>query len=295
MAHQRPHFLHVGPERTGTTWLYSMLAQHPDVCLNPVKEIRYFPELDLHPGENLLRRFIGGDWHNIDYRKKLMRRTKFYLKHPPSDRPSFKRLAWDCQYFFGRRSDDWFERLFSSKELKLTGDFTPQTYRISHEQIVRISREWPQTKVMLTLREPVEWMWSIARLWLFAERSHSHVSDDELLRFAAKYPYPTVETLCVWQEAFAGRFQLLYFNELTENAGKFLVKVCQFLDLKTTEVQKLEGIPGKRYSSPPLDISPHFRRLLIHNYEAGVRQLAEQFSSYPRQWLAQYESKASSD
>lgn len=37
------HFVSVGPQRTGTTWLYEMLRQHPDLCLpDVVKETMFF-------------------------------------------------------------------------------------------------------------------------------------------------------------------------------------------------------------------------------------------------------------
>ena len=37
-----PHFLCIGAQKAGTTWLYDNLKDHPEVWLAPVKEIFYF-------------------------------------------------------------------------------------------------------------------------------------------------------------------------------------------------------------------------------------------------------------
>jgi hypothetical protein len=39
-----PTFIVLGPPRTGTTWLFKCLNQHPDIYLSERKEVRYFDE-----------------------------------------------------------------------------------------------------------------------------------------------------------------------------------------------------------------------------------------------------------
>ena len=46
-------FIAIGPPKTGTTWLYKNLVNHPEVSLPRDKEIRYF-EL-----RELVRKFIN--------------------------------------------------------------------------------------------------------------------------------------------------------------------------------------------------------------------------------------------
>ena len=40
-----PNFLIIGPQRTGTTWLYHNLKKHPEIFLPQVKETYYFSTL----------------------------------------------------------------------------------------------------------------------------------------------------------------------------------------------------------------------------------------------------------
>jgi len=37
-----PNFLHIGAEKSGTTWLYGRLHRHPDIFMPDVKELHYF-------------------------------------------------------------------------------------------------------------------------------------------------------------------------------------------------------------------------------------------------------------
>ena len=37
-----PNFLHLGPSKSGTTWLYQVLAAHPEVFLCPAKDLHFF-------------------------------------------------------------------------------------------------------------------------------------------------------------------------------------------------------------------------------------------------------------
>lgn len=54
-----PNFLHIGPDRAGTTWLHRALAQHPQVFVPSAKEVLFF---DQHWNRGL-------DWYARHYRR----------------------------------------------------------------------------------------------------------------------------------------------------------------------------------------------------------------------------------
>lgn len=114
--------------------------------------------------------------------------------------------------------------LYQHADGKLTGDFTPHTCQIPREQVFRIAREWPDMKVMLTLRDPVDWMVFVAQMWLFDEVAPDAVSEEDMLAFARTFPYPGVDVLSAWEEAFAGRFQLLFFDDFLADPERFLLQ-----------------------------------------------------------------------
>jgi hypothetical protein len=290
MAHTRPHFLHIGPEKTGTSWLYAMLSQHPGVHVNPVKEVRYLWEASAFPVEGLIARFFNNDWHNRDYREYLSERLRFYLKHPRSVARSADRLMWDCNYLFGRRSDAWFERLFRCEDSKITGDFSPQVSHLPPWDILRLSRQWPATKVLLGIREPVEWAWSAARMSLIRDRDPADVSDSEFHDFFDEYAtyYPNASVISTWQRLFSGRFQLLFFDDIAAEPARVLTNVCSFLGLATAPIASFEGISERSNPGRPLAMPARFRRMLIDLYQDEVRLLAARYGAHPRRWLKRY-------
>jgi len=42
-----PDFFVLGPPRTGTTWLYENLKQHPEIYMSAPKEVFYFHSLQM--------------------------------------------------------------------------------------------------------------------------------------------------------------------------------------------------------------------------------------------------------
>ena len=290
MPYTRPHFLHVGPERTATTWLYRMLGQHPDVYVNPVKEIRYFFEAHAYPGEGLLERFRDGDWHNEFYRDYLKGRLKFCVRHPLLAARSTERLKWDCKFLFGRRSDEWFDSLFRSEDSKVTGDFSVQTYRLPPEEIVRISREWPDMKVLFGMRDPVEWTWSYASMSLFFDREPADVSEPQFLNHFRKNAaeFPTVSSISVWEQAFAGRFKILFYDDIAQDSASALLNVCEFLGIETEPIANIEDVSRRVYPGPTFAMPTHYRRMLIEIYKDNMRELADAFGGHPRRWLERY-------
>ena len=290
MAHVRPHFIHIGPEKTGTSWMYRMLSQHPDVHVAPLKEIRYFFEAHAYPKEGLVDRFRPSDWHNRYYRDYLRRRLRQYSRHPWLAARSLDRLTWDWKFLFGRRSDDWFEDLFRCEDSKIAGDFTPQTFHIPPQHIFRMAHEWPATKILLTLRDPIEWTWSFARMSLIKDRELADISDTELRDFCTMHAtyYPNLSQIGDWEAQFAGRFHLIFFDEMVADPARLLHRVCEFIGLATSPIANFEGLTQSKNPGRALPMPPRVRRMLIDLYQNDVRRLAERYGGYPRRWLERY-------
>ncbi|MEO7239839.1 MAG: sulfotransferase [Sphingomicrobium sp.] len=293
MDHARPNFLHIGPEKTGTSWLYAMLAQHPGVQVNPVKEVRYLWEASAFPTEGLVGRFANRDWHNRDYRAYLRERLRVCLRHPRAAARSLDRLRWDFRYLFGRRSDAWFARLFACDDATISGDFSPQTVHLPPWDILRIARAWPDVKVMLTLREPIAWAWSAARMALIGERDPAAISDAEFHDFFLEYAsyFPSASVIAGWQRFFPGRFQLLWFDDIVADPDRVLLDVCRFLGLATAPVAGFAAVAQASNAGRGLALPPRFRALLIELYRDEVELLATRYAGHPRQWLARYREK----
>jgi hypothetical protein len=268
-----------------------MLGQHPDVRLNPLKEVRYLWESSAFPTEGLARRFMRNGWHNRDYRSYFKERLRYYVSRPTAAIRSPDRLVWDLKFLFGRRSDDWFESMFASDKAKITGDFSPQVSHLPPWDVLRLSREWPDVKILLTLREPVEWSWSFARMSLIQGRELGDITDCEFHDFFLEYAtyYPNAGTILIWQRLFAGKFHIIFFDEIVSDPTKVLLDVCNFLGLSTAPMADFGGIQTKSNAGRAIELPERYRRMLIDIHRDQVRLLAELCGSHARQWLERYD------
>lgn len=122
MSHKAPAFICIGPEKTGTTLLYSMLKEHPQVRLPPVKELRYWDEGYNVPPHSISQVLTSHHWHYELLRKRLQKVLKSELKRIVALRWREETdFYWWFNYILGRRSSDWYEGLFSQKFI--SGDY----------------------------------------------------------------------------------------------------------------------------------------------------------------------------
>ena len=107
-----PHFIGVGPEKTGTTWVHEQFARHPDLWLPPQKELSYFWQDIDHPGETALDRLTGRSWHHQRARHYAKSRLRQFVRHPHSVFADPARAKWDARYILRRHDDDWYRSCF---------------------------------------------------------------------------------------------------------------------------------------------------------------------------------------
>lgn len=150
-----PDFIGIGMERAGSSWIFYMLASHPDVWVPPIKELHYFDTIDPQSAHF--------DWRfqkhlNIRLRGKL---APFLKK--TEDRPQFFKnsyldyLKWDCTYFKGDQDDSWYKSLFDPKFTngRISGEITAAYSTLSEPVVAELAQSFPDTKIILSVRDPV--------------------------------------------------------------------------------------------------------------------------------------------
>jgi hypothetical protein len=292
-----PDFVGIGVERTGSSWLYSMLARHPAVRVTPAKEIRYFYERWAYPNEGLIQRFSPkGDWHTANNRAYLQERLQDLLRRPGKIVSDWRRLVWDAWFLFGPRSDTWYKCLFlGTSSGVITGEFSPQYFHLPPPEIQRINELLPRVKLLLMLREPTEWCWSFARMSMIGSRDARSISEAEFLSFFEEYRshYPRLDRIIQWRSRFGERLYVNFYDRIAEDPHRLLDDVCGFLRIPTfaqarvhLNVEELVN-PAQR-----VDLPPRFRPLLQHLFRDVVEELADEFGDPPRRWLASYDRTA---
>ena len=81
MSADAPHFIGIGAQKAGTTWLYRNLQEHPEVWLPPEKELHYFDEKRI-ARRSLVGRACGRTVDGARWRRQLRRHAPGALVGP---------------------------------------------------------------------------------------------------------------------------------------------------------------------------------------------------------------------
>jgi len=286
-----PDFLGVGPERTGTSWLYTNLGAHPGIWLPPIKELRYFYEAMAYPGESVAGRFGRRDWHTEQYRRYLARRFGFYSRNPGRIWPARKRMFWDLRYLFGSRSTGWYRHLFPDTPGRISGDISPQYFFLPEARVEKIAHDFPALGIIVTLRDPVAWIWSFVRMVYRSRDLQCEARRSELEEFVRqKLEHCRFsDTLERWQRHFShDRVHVLFFDRIAEEPSKALAELCGFLGVDASRLGTGRSPdPGKVVNSGRAAEMPQWlARLAAEGWYRDIQKLAARHDGYPARWLA---------
>jgi len=286
-----PHFLGIGVVRGGTTWLWRQIGLHPGAWMTPVKELDYFNRL--HP-------VVGGPpggevevAEGIDPWRETLRRLRWdrlgrYLRG--SDPAT---LAWRWRFYRGRPSPEWYASLFAPARGRVTGDVTPHYSALGDDGVRHVAERYPQTRIVLLLRDPVARDWSHAAHFLGFERGRpiADLTEREILDHIhdpstrARGDY--LPMLARWERHVPPeRFFVGFFEDIHERPDELLRSLWRFLDLDDDPALLPPGRERKVNAAgggaAPAAVSRHLAELHLPALEV----LAGRYGGAPERWLA---------
>jgi hypothetical protein len=279
-----PDFLCIGAQKAGTTWLHRNLSRHPDVWLPSVKEVHYFDYSVRFPSP-LSRKYYNDRW-----RRQLARRLRERL-----GARDFSGLGWDLDYFFSRRDDRWYARIFEPGNGKRTGDVTPAYSRLDEDQVASIAGLLPTARIVFLMRDPIDRAWSSARM--SSDRRGLDLADDgrwkshfdNQKRLRGNY----LRTLRLWREHYPEeRFLVGFFEEILESPEELLLRVLDFLGARAQRELIPETARRRFNESSVVEMPAEVERYLAGMYLDDLRELEAMFGAPVRPWLARAERMA---
>lgn len=212
-----PDFLLVGPQRTGTTWLFRNLSIHPQVYMPLEKELYY--------------------WNNLEYPEY----------HPASLPPVSQELGWYLKWFDvpedeARTREAQCQEMFGCSYEPLVRGEASATYAAAlHEQMIgEILTFNPGIKIIVFVRDPIERAWSHAKkdLSKVPKRPLDDIREDEWIAYFRR---PYVEScgrfpqiLDKWQSCVpAENLIVAPFRDVSERPGELLAKICESIGVSS--------------------------------------------------------------
>lgn len=275
-----PDFFCIGAQRSGTSWLFHLLRQHPDVWLTPHKELHYFDCLHLTKD------------HANFFRKRRIDRLESAVKQigdPPKE-PELANARWFSHFALTERLDDhWYKQLFSDCPPRcVTGDITPAYAMLPEEGFSHMAHLAPSAKVLFIMRNPADRVWSQIRFYAKSFNNPELLEPEAAIEFAntpgciARTRYD--RTLEAVRQVFPETQVLPVFFEDLHNgdaAKSTLTQIFAFLGLTP---QPNQSLPPTKLAAPISPIPDVLSRHLERQYAEMKLNLREQFGRLPESW-----------
>jgi Sulfotransferase family len=273
MIDRGPRFLYIGATRAGSTWLYRNLRQHPDLWVPPTKSVNYF-----HP------RFATYRVHSF------ARFSRDMIGHPDP-----RTRAWH-RHFYGRRTVDdlWYAALFPAD--RIAGEIAESYCSLDDSAVRRIRSLYPDLRVIITLRNPMERALSQAKYGLAVRRGR-RTTEVPARDFICHLTHPSsldrsdyMHMLDIWGGLFAERFMILFYELLREDPEGYFAKICRFVGAEVHADHFDSSLRAVVNRSSEASLPPEVVSFAARLYEAKVAALACRLGGPTITWLRDIEA-----
>lgn len=248
-----PHFLIIGAQKAGTTWLDRNLRSHPQIWLPPEKEIHYFDLPRPLPFAALLfapmrtarswtKARLERDWTKV--------------------RSGEQKLGWYLRYYFLPRTHRWYRSLFTPSPGQICGEATPRYATLPEAEIARIKKLMPHLRLIYLLRDPIDRMWSDLAMFQrprFGGQGLRRAEKDTVRKFLADKENLAhsqyAENLARWDKYFGSeRIFVGFQEEISHHPENLLRRILDFLGVAAGASSEFpraaDRINSKKY--PPI-------------------------------------------
>lgn len=287
-TYRKPDFICIGLPKTATTWLYRVMKFHLQVDMTPVKEISYFASQGFKYSKGFWPMLFHRDWYNKKKRATL--REAIYLNLRSLVRTAgFYNACWYIRFLFFPQNDKWYSRLFRRDTNRISGDISPVYSFLKSEDVEKISRNFPEVKILLFLRDPVDRAWSHIKMDigmqgtipLNVKSEEVHKAIDNILHYT-----PLVNR---WKQYFPGqRLKIFYYDDLVADTTDFYNNVCDFLNIdpQNNSAEILSSLSKKVHAGIQVQMPEEFTIRLSRAYEHDLTDLLSiENHKHIKKWL----------
>ena len=280
MSADAPHFIGIGAQKAGTTWLYRNLQEHPEVWLPPEKELHYFDEKRI-ARRSLVGRVFGRTVEGARWRRQLRRHARGALRGT-----SFAELRWLGRYFLLGWDDGWYASLFAPGHGRSTGEVTPSYAILESEHVAGIRELLPEAKIVFLLRNPIERAWSHAMMEVRNTGASEADRDDFLRHFEeprSRLRTDYARTIEVWASHYpADQIFVGFLEDIHFHPEELLTRVCRFLGV--APLDRWPNAASRVYGGSGATIPGELAVALAELYRAPLHELASRFGGYASWW-----------
>ena len=269
-----PDFFGVGAEKCGTTWLWQMFRDHPDIGVPVPKELRFFAHRSLNTG-----------FENFSALQKLL------TDHRTAPRTAIflERVATELRIAFG--GDQAYLKIFGALVGIAVGDVSPQYCLLPDDGVAHMKSLAPNAKIIFMIRDPVDRAISGGKM--NARKVHDTLTDDTVREVAMNSFQLGMSRysgqLDKFEKYFPGRVFTGFLEDVIAQPLALLEQLCKFLEVPfdASYFKRLDIVSnaGSAFSA-----GAALKQELFAELRPEYHQLAERFPERVASWVAKYET-----
>lgn len=268
--------------KSGTTWLYRQLQQHPSIKFSHEKEIHFLAYLDGH------KQNLGFNYRRGRRSVALQRGTQ------NGSRVSFEDRCWYLDYLYMPKTWQWYKRRFGQvSNGQYCADFSNLTALLGESAWASLREHVVDLRLIYVLRNPLDRIWSHIKFY------YQLVGEQNQLQNMQSYaPDPRLpETELILHSMYAQNLErifsavprehvhLVLYDDISDRPKALLEEIEVFLQLSSHPY-----LPGKirRKINSSQEISrPDWIKQHFYQRCAGdLQRLGEMNVAFPDSWWA---------
>lgn len=199
---------------------------------------------------------------------------------------------WYLRYYLGTYDDVWYRSLFAEGEGKVKGEITPAYSILNQEDVAHIQKNFPTTKIILILRNPIERAWSQARYDLKQinpdqlQPVYQHIeSAEQTMRSDYR------RTLNNWTSCFpAESLHIGFYDDVQRNPEQYIRNILAFLGVDSTRRLHTKTLENRFNVSNKIAIPAEIHSYLARKYLPDLQHLHQRLGGWASHWLAEAET-----
>jgi hypothetical protein len=276
------HFLCIGTQRSGTTWLHRALGRLPGYWMPPFKELDFFaPE--------------GPEGNRRDKMLWLHHALGTQLKEGRDDRAT---LAWLARLVTAEPKDlAWYRGLFAPAEGRVTGDISPAYFRLDDAGVGRARAAVPEARIIILLRHPVERADSQIGLMQQWGRWPADLPEAELVRRVTAAPFDAFGDYAAvvgrWEAAFGrDRVTVAFHDHLVADPERVLRAITAAIGAPAGDGSADTDLRVRVNGARRVPRGPAFYGALARHFLPRVEGLRERWPDPVGRWCEELAAQA---
>ena len=277
----------IGAQKSGTTWLHSVMADTGHFHSGFFKEIHYFDSIYNNSWFMNRRRAQQLKW--VVENANIASITRWLNNQEPEDENQlklFRNLKWCTRH----ADDDWYvDMMTPSDKATWSLDFSPGYATIGVEGYKHLDRLVDELKILFILRNPIDRSWSS----LIHEARFSvanpvdpekllEKSDDELVDKLNRGNIPRysnyLKTLRGLHDAgLLERTEVILYEDFRDNTRQAFNRVLRSIGVENDVHVSDETLLQRVFQSPKVPIPESVRARLRDQYGLAIKQIQQEF------------------